>query len=120
RKKTRSVDHEREAEMIPFIFFRNRVCTPSNALKPNSHDNKRRTAVVILAKCWDCKSYSSAWMGNPALSQTDCDFDYTMIPDIDVSDYENIFIFDSDDSAKNERDALLKMKELWSKVELTD
>lgn len=99
---------------IPFLFMRNRTCTPENGLVPNSGTGKHRIFVVKLTRCIDYKHYNSSWMDDPILGDgIDVD-DEVFVPDVDVT--EETFVFDGPDAAVEEQKAFAKMRELWAQV----
>lgn len=70
--------------------------------------NKHIIYVVMLSEDISYAAYDPSWMGDESFLKVDSVF----IPDMDIRKDDNVFIFDSNDSNKNERDAMSKMKEL--------
>jgi hypothetical protein len=102
---------------MPFMFRRDTRCTTENGLVANDRNGKFRIVyVVMLALCWDMKHYNSSWMDNPNLPRHCTDDDYCLVPDIDLTDYENIYVFNLDNPEEAEIQAIYKMKELWANV----
>ena len=103
---------------MPFFFKRFIRCTDDNGLVPNDDNGKERiTCVVMLADCWDMKYYDASWMGNENLTTSkNSDDDYTLVPDIDLTDYNNIYTFSTSDRYMDETMAINKMKELWASI----
>jgi len=83
---------------IPFIFGATRV---------SNNNNIEIYKYVVVMASYDWVSYKMNWerVGN-----------YCSIPDVDLikDDIINSGVFEFD----NERDALLKMKELWAQVNI--
>ncbi len=103
---------------MPFFYKRYLRCTPENGLVPNDYNRRERiSCVVLMADCWDMKYYNSAWMDNDQLSKVNnSDDDYTLVPDVDLVADNGRFVFCSDDALQDEKDAIAKMKELWTQV----
>lgn len=70
--------------------------------------------VVKLTTYWDLTTYNQDWMDDPILGNQNTH--QVLVPDVDIT--EETFVYSPDDPVKNERDALLKMKELWAKMEI--
>lgn len=105
----------------PFMFVRRRRVTKENGLKANGIGTKFRvTHVVMLTSSWDLVHYNSSWMDDPVLGDSRTDDDLVTVPDVDLVDDHNVFVFDSDDSMQNEFDALNKMKELWAALSVPE
>jgi hypothetical protein len=68
--------------------------------------------VVMVSQSWSMKPYEAGWMQDEILSPGP-----TFVPDVDIVDDKDVFVFDSDDSMQNELDAVAKMKELWAQVQ---
>jgi uncharacterized protein YfaT (DUF1175 family) len=104
-------------QKMPFLFARQRDTRIFTELKPNKPNSPfRLTYFVKLARCHDMRHYDSRWMDCPHLGESQSDADLALVPDVDVT--EEIWAFDSDDATRNYTDALAKMKELWSNLEV--
>ena len=104
-------------QKMPFLFARHRDTRIFSELKPNKPNNPFRvTYFVKLAACHDMKYYDSSWMDCLHLGESQSDADKVLVPDVDMT--EDIWTFDSDDAAQSYREALSKMKELWSNLEI--
>jgi hypothetical protein len=104
-----------KTQMYPFLF-EHVTGTPiegSEFSHPCSH------YIVVLATGTTGKFYDEQWMDNPHIRSKNTDSDLICVPDPDLIDHENhIWKFQSSDSRKNYFDALTKMKELWSNLEI--
>lgn len=108
---------------IPLMFTRQIRCTEENGLKPNSGPDYpwRMIHVVMLPLHTDGKFYNTKWMGSDHVlgqCKNDENSDYVYIPDVDIVDDKDIYVFDGDDAEKNYLGALRKMRELWMQMEI--
>jgi hypothetical protein len=91
---------------MPFLFVRHSV-NPTD-------DGLYAIYVVMLADCFNLKSYNPGWMQDEVLGDgTDHS---VMVPDVDLC--EERWVFDSTDSIQNELNAMKKMQELWATIEI--
>lgn len=90
----------------PLMFSRIPKMRDPNSTKPTSY-------IVVLPMHLDETYVETAWQGN-----SDFPSGEMHQPSIDILDKKDTYIFDSDDSHENYRQALLKMKELWAQVEI--
>jgi hypothetical protein len=115
---------------IPMMFMQYRLCTPENGLTPNlegvrsnpngpGHGPYRLTFVVFLPTCNDERFYNSTWMNDPHLLTDGKNGHYVTQFDVDLVGEEDKYVFDSDDMEQSRREAITKMKQLWSELEVT-
>lgn len=102
---------------MPFLFARHRDTKVFPDLKPNKPNSTIRvTYFVKLARLHDMKYYDSSWMDCEYLGESKRDEDLVLVPDVDIT--EEVWMFDSEDAAQSYRDAMTKMKELWSALDI--
>lgn len=105
-----------KAQMYPFLFeHMSRVQDPSNPVSIITMSHY----IVMLATQHDMRYYDERWMDNPHVRSNNTDNDMILVPDVDIVDHDkHIWKFQSSDSRKNYFDAMTKMKELWSNLEI--
>lgn len=104
-------------QKMPFLFARHRDTKVFPDLKPNKPNSSLRiTYFVKLARYHDMKYYDSSWMDCPHLGESQLEADKVLVPDVDIT--EEIWTFDSDDATESYRQALIKMKTLWSSLDI--
>ena len=111
---------------IPQLFVRFYPCNAETGLKSNSerrteHGEPLRVSYVVMNPSFsDLKSYDSNWMCNPELRTDPQTGHAILVPDIDLCDRENMWVFDNDDAFVAYCQALRKLKEIWAELEVTE